>query len=173
MKREDYEAVLGLERVLHEKSSFEYDYRIVLASGSTRYIHAITSNIRSEEGEVIELLGTVMDVTEQKRARDELQRAFEEIKALKDRLYKENLALKDQVDRAGIADEIVGDYRALRGVLECAAKVAPTDSTVLILGETGTGKELIARAIHKRSHRAIGPFACVNCSALPPSVIAS
>jgi len=73
-----------------------------------------------------------MDVTEQKRARDELQRAFEEIKALKDQLYKENLALKDQVDRAGIADEIVGHSPALRCVLDCAAKVAPTDSTVLI-----------------------------------------
>ncbi len=170
---EDLESFLATEEALREQYSFEYDYRIVRPDGSTRYIHAIRRNIRNEEGEVIELVGTVMDVTEQKRARDELQRAFEEIKALKDQLYKENLALKDQVDRAGIADEIVGDSRALRGVLDCAAKVAPTDSTVLILGETGTGKELIARAIHKGSQRASGPFVCVNCAALPPSLIAS
>jgi len=170
---EDLESFLATEKALREQHSFEYDYRIVRPDGSTRYIHAIRRNIRNEEGEVIELVGTVMDVTEQKRARDELQRAFEEIKALKDQLYKENLALKDQVDRAGIADEIVGHSPALRCVLDCAAKVAPTDSTVLILGETGTGKELIARAIHKGSQRASGPFVSVNCAALPPSLIAS
>ncbi len=170
---EDYERVLAVENLLREQSSFECDYRIVLADGSTKYIHSVTHNARKEAGEVVEFVGTVMDVTEQNRARNELQRAFEEIKALKDRLYKENLALKAQVDRAGIADEIIGDSPALWGVLDRAAKVAPTDSTVLILGETGTGKELIARAIHKGSQRASGPFLSVNCAALPPSLIAT
>lgn len=170
---EDLESYLATEEALSEQHSFEYDYRIVRPDGSTRYIHAIRRNIRNEAGEIVELVGTLMDVTEQNRAKNELQRAFEEIKALKDQLYKENLALKDQVDRAGIADEIAGSSPALRRVLESAAKVAPTDSTVLILGETGTGKELIARAIHKGSQRASGPFISVNCAALPPSLIAT
>src|SRR5260370_40073098 len=103
---------------------------------------------RNGAGEGVELVGTVMDVTDQNWARNELQREFDEIKALKERLYAENLALKDQVDHAWTADDIVGDAPALRRLLDSAAKVAPTDSTVLILGETGTGKELIARAIH-------------------------
>jgi PAS domain S-box-containing protein len=170
---EDLESFLATEEALREQLSFEYDYRIVRPDGSIRYIHAIRRNIRNEAGEIVELVGTLMDVTEQNRAKNELQRAFEEIKALKDQLYKENLALKDQVDRAGIADEIVGNSSALRRVLDSAAKVAPTDSTVLILGETGTGKELIARAIHKGSQRASGPFISVNCAALPPSLIAT
>ena len=170
---EDHAFLLALEDVLHEQDRFEFDYRIVRPDGSTRYIHAISRNLRNEDGEVIELFGTVMDVTEQNRARNELQRAFDEIKALKDQLSKENLALKVQVDQAAIADQIVGDSPALWCVLDRAAKVAPTDSTVLILGETGTGKELIARAIHKGSQRANGPFLSVNCAALPPSLIAS
>jgi PAS domain S-box-containing protein len=170
---EDLESFLATKKALREQHSFEHDYRIVRPDGSTRYIHAIRRNIRNEAGEIVELVGTVMDVTEQNRAKNELQRAFEEIKALKDQLYKENLALKDQVDRAEIADKIVGNSPALRRVLDSAAKVAPTDSTVLILGETGTGKELIARAIHKGSQRASGPFISVNCAALPPSLIAT
>ena len=170
---EDLESFLATEKALSEQYSFERDYRIVRPDGSIRHIHGIRRNIRNEEGEIVELVGTMMDVTEQNLARNELQRAFEEIKALKDQLYKENLALKDQVDRAGIADEIIGDSPALRRVLDRAAKVAPTDSTVLILGETGTGKELIARAIHKGSQRASGPFVSVNCAALPQSLIAT
>jgi PAS domain S-box-containing protein len=170
---EDHATFLAAEKVLGEQNSVERDYRIVLTDGSIKYLHGVTHKLRNEAGEVVELVGTVMDVTQQNRASNELQRAFDEIKALKDQLYKENLALKDQVDRAWTADEIVGDSPALRGLLDRAAKVAPTDSTVLILGETGTGKELIARAIHKGSQRANGPFLTVNCAALPQSLIAS
>jgi len=102
-----------------------------------------------------------------------LQGAFEEIKALKDQLYKENLALRDEVDRASMFEEIVGTSRALQSVLSRIAKVAPTDSTVFITGETGTGKELIARAVHKRSQRSERAFVSVNCAALAPSLISS
>ena len=170
---EDHKTFPVVENVLRDQNCAERDYRIVLPDESIKYIHGITHMVRNDAGDVVELVGTVMDVTEHNRAKNELQRAFEEIKALKDHLYKENLALKDQVDRAWIADEIVGDSPALRRLLDSAAKVAPTDSTVLILGETGTGKELIARAIHKGSQRANGPFLSVNCAALPQSLIAS
>ena len=92
---------------------------------------------------------------------------------MKDQLYKENLALRDEVERASMFDEIVGTSKPLKAVLSRIAKVAPTDSTVLITGETGTGKELIARAIHKKSRRAGRAFVSVNCAAIPRDLIPS
>ena len=92
---------------------------------------------------------------------------------LKDRLYRENLALRDEVDRTSMFEEIVGSSETLKIVLSRIAKVAPTDSTVLIAGETGTGKELIARAVHKRSQRSGRAFVSVNCAALAPTLISS
>ena len=92
---------------------------------------------------------------------------------LKDQLYRENLVLRDEVDRASMFEEIVGSSNALRTVLSRVARVAPTDSTVFITGETGTGKELIARAVHRRSQRSGRPFVSVNCAALAPALISS
>lgn len=103
----------------------------------------------------------------------ELQEREAEIRALKDRLHRENLALRDEVDRASMFEEIVGSSKALETVLARVGKVAPTDSTVLISGETGTGKELIARAVHKRSQRSGRAFVSVNCAALAPGLISS
>ena len=103
----------------------------------------------------------------------ELQEREAEIRALKDRLQRENLALRDEVDRASMFEEIVGSSNTLQTVLSRVAKVAPTDSTVLISGETGTGKELIARAVHKRSQRSGRAFVSVNCAALAPGLISS
>jgi transcriptional regulator with GAF, ATPase, and Fis domain len=90
----------------------------------------------------------------------------------KEPLYKENLALGDE-DRASMFEDIVGTSKPLNNVLARIDKVAPTDSTVLITGETGTGKELIARAVHKRSRRSEHAFVSVNCAALAPSLISS
>jgi formate hydrogenlyase transcriptional activator len=106
-------------------------------------------------------------------ARADLEKAFAEINHLKDRLQDENVALREQIDQALMFEEIVGVSPALRAVLSRVSKVAPTDSTVLLTGETGTGKELIARAIHKRSRRSSRAFISVNCAAIPPSLIAS
>jgi transcriptional regulator with GAF, ATPase, and Fis domain len=92
---------------------------------------------------------------------------------LRDQLYKENIALRDEIDKASMFEEIVGESLSLRAVLARVAKVAPTDSTVLISGETGTGKELIARAIHKRSQRSSRAFVSVNCAATPQTLIAA
>jgi PAS domain S-box-containing protein len=107
-----------------------------------------------------------LDLSKQKQAEAE-------IRALKDQLYRENLALRDEVDRAQMFEEIVGCSKPLKMVLSRIAKVAPTDSTVFITGETGTGKELIARAVHKRSNRAQRAFVSVNCAALAPTLISS
>ncbi len=88
-------------------------------------------------------------------------------------LENEDIVLRAEVDRTSVFEEIVGVSSSLRSVLSEVSQVAPTDSTVLITGETGTGKELIARAIHKRSRRSSKPFVSVNCAAIPPSLIAS
>ena len=107
------------------------------------------------------------------KAEDGLQSALQEVQRLKDQLYRENLALRDEVDRVSMFEEIVGSSKPLKAVLSRIDKVAPTDSTVFITGETGTGKELIARAVHMRSHRSDRAFVNVNCAALAPSLISS
>jgi transcriptional regulator with PAS, ATPase and Fis domain len=102
-----------------------------------------------------------------------LESAVEELELLREQLDVENLALRDEVDRVSMFEEIVGTSLALQAVLSRAIKVAATDSTVLITGETGTGKELVARAIHRRSDRVSRPFVGVNCAAIPRDLIAS
>jgi PAS domain S-box-containing protein len=172
--RDDRPAVEKVyETARAHKVDFEADYRIVLADGAIRHLHTVGHPVLGESGDVVEFVGTEMDVTEQRQARDELEKAFEEIKRLKDRLHDENLSLREEIDQGFMFEEIVGSSPALRAVLSCLTKVAPTDSTVLITGESGTGKELIARAIHRRSRRADEAFVTVNCAAVPPSLIAS
>ena len=107
-----------------------------------------------------------LDLSEQKRAEAE-------IRALKDQLYKENLVLREEVVQTSMFEDIVGASKPLKVVLSRIAKVAPTDSTVLITGETGTGKELVARAIHRKSARAERAFVSVNCAAIPRDLIPS
>lgn len=146
--------------------------------------HEFAVTKRRGSWDVIETAGYKKAKTEIKRLNEELeerviertealQKAIEEIRELKDQLYKENLALRDEIDRASMFEEIVGASPALQAVLAWVAKVGPTDSTVLITGETGTGKELIARAIHKRSRRSGRAFVSVNCAALAASLISS
>src|SRR5712672_825306 len=90
-----------------------------------------------------------------------------------ERVQHENLALREEIDKGSMCDEIVGSSGALQKVLSLVSKVAPTDATVLITGETGTGKELVARAIHRRSRRSSRAFVSVNCAAIPRDLIAS
>jgi transcriptional regulator with GAF, ATPase, and Fis domain len=156
-----------------EGSIFDVDYRIVLPGGAIKYIRSTGHPVFNASGDIIEYFGAARDMTEQHEARVALETAFEEIKALKDQLYNENIALREEIDRSSMFEEIVGASPALRAVLSRVSKVAPTDSTVLLTGETGTGKELIARAIHKRSRRSSHAFITANCAAIPPSLIAS
>jgi len=158
---------------LLRKSDFEADFRIVLPDGTIKNIHTIGHPILDERGDVVEFVGASIDVTEHHRARADLEKAFDEIKRLRDQLHDENVVLREQIDQAFMFEEIVGTSLALQGVLSRVTKVAPTDSSVLISGETGTGKELIARAIHKRSRRSQRAFVSVNCAALAPTLISS
>src|SRR5271163_2923971 len=113
------------------------------------------------------------DGAEPLKTRAALESAVEELELLRQQLYRENLVLRDEVDRVSMFEEIVGTSPALQAALSRVVKVAATDSTVLITGETGTGKELVARAIHRRSNRVSRPFVSVNCAAIPRDLIAS
>jgi len=155
------------------KTDFEAAFRLVLPDGTIKNTRSIGHPILDERGEVVEFVGASIDVTEHHRARADLEKAFEEIKRLRDQLQDENVVLREQIEEAFMFEEIVGTSAALQGVLSRLMKVAPTDSTVLISGETGTGKELIARAIHKRSRRSQRAFVSVNCAALAPTLISS
>jgi PAS domain S-box-containing protein len=167
------EATSKTDEAVLAKTDFESDWRIVLPDGSIKYLHNVGHPKFNVAGELIEFVGTSIDVTEQHAARTALETAFEQIKTLRDQLYKENIALRDEVDKASMFEEIVGESPALQSVLTRVAKIAPSDSTVLLTGETGTGKELIARAVHKRSQRSWRAFVTVNCAAIPASLIAS
>jgi PAS domain S-box-containing protein len=162
-----------IQKALREKTDYVVEFRIVLPEGTVKHIRGLGHPVFSASGELVEVVGTALDVTELRRSEAALQHAYEEIKTLKDQLYRENLALREEIDQASMFEEIVGTSAALQRLLSRVAKVAPTDSTVLITGETGTGKELIARAIHKRSGRAERAFVSVNCAATPSSLIAS
>lgn len=130
-----------------------------------------------KQREVQRMLTRMREETENieklRKSEERIRRAYEEIKVLKDRLYTENLALREEIDKASMFEEIIGSSAALQPVLSGISRVAATDCTVLITGETGTGKELVARAIHKHSQRAAHAFVSVNCAAIPPSLIAS
>jgi transcriptional regulator with GAF, ATPase, and Fis domain len=174
MHPEDRERLRELrERCLIEKVDYEADYRMLLPDGTIKYMHTIGHPVLNETGDLAEFLGTTIDTTEQTQARNALENALTEVKALRDQLYKENLALRDEVDRVSMFEDILGSSPALQAVVSRVVKVAPTDSSVLITGETGTGKELVARAIHKRSTRSQRAFVSVNCAALAPSLISS
>jgi formate hydrogenlyase transcriptional activator len=273
------------ERSEIEKTDYDVDYRIVLPDGSIKHLHAIGHPVLKESGDLVEFVGTTMDVTERKQAEDKIREQEVELRQILDaapqhlsvlrgdgshvyinqssldflgltleewqkrdirelvhpddaervarerkqallsgsaleiearflrhdgeyrwfflhykplrdqlgritrwvvpaididdrkraveRLQHENVALREEIDKASMFEEIVGSSSALQTVLSNIVKVAPTDSTVLITGETGTGKELIARAIHKRSQRSGQAFISVNCASIPSSLIAS
>ncbi|HEY1984754.1 MAG TPA: sigma 54-interacting transcriptional regulator [Terracidiphilus sp.] len=274
-----------LEQARLERAEFEVDYRIIHPGGEIRDIHAVGHPVFGPSGDLVEFVGSVIDVTERKKAEDSIRQSENELRRILDfapqqvavlgpdrtriysnqamldylgfslavwqssdprrfvhpddfermmsrdhnkflmglphevelrllgtdqkyrwflvrysplrdeqggitrwylagtdiedrkqaeqRLHDENVALREEIDRASMYEEIVGTSPALRAVLSRVSKVAPTDSTVLITGETGTGKELIARAIHRRSQRYPRAFISVNCAAIPRDLIAS
>ena len=138
---------------------FEIEQRALRADGQYRWFMIRYNPFRDEQGQVVRWYATGTDIDDRVRAEE--------------RTRNENLALREQIDRESMFEDIVGSSEALRKVLRQVVRAAPSDSTILILGETGTGKELIARAIHKRSQRANGMFIGVNCAAIPPSLMAS
>ena len=171
---EDVEGIVGKWRVsLASGEPFLYEARVRRADGEYRWMlhHKIAE--RDEHGQIVKWYGSSIDIEDRKRAEDFLHEALDEVKKLRDQLYKENIALRDEIDKASMFEEIVGTSAALQVVISRLSKVAPTDSTVFITGETGTGKELIARAVHKLSQRSSRAFVSVNCAAIPRDLIGS
>jgi DNA-binding NtrC family response regulator len=164
---------LVVDFVMREGKEFDFEHRLLMDDGSVKQIHVVGYPSPTAESGEMEFVGAITDVTQRKRTEADLRNALDEIQKLQEQLFKENIALREEIDKASMFEEIVGESPALRAALTQVAKVAPTDSTVLITGETGTGKELIARAIHKRSPRSARAFVSVNCAAIPTSLIAS
>jgi PAS domain S-box-containing protein len=155
-----------LERVRSERrdgfskgAQFEIEKRMLGKDGRYRWFLFRYKPLHNEESRITRWFATATDIEDRKQAER--------------RMRNENLALREEIDRSSMYETIVGSSEALRQVLAQVDKVAATDCTVLILGETGTGKELIASAIHKRSRRAARAFMRVNCAAIPASLIAS
>jgi PAS domain S-box-containing protein len=161
-----------IDRVTRERKGFDFEHRLLVPDGSVKYVRIVGHPSEDESGN-FEFVGAVTDITERKGAEASLQKALDEIKQLRDRLFKENIALREEIDKTSMFEEIVGQSPALRAVLARVAKVAPADSSVLITGETGTGKELVARAIHRRSRRSARAFVSVNCAVIPRDLIGS
>jgi len=147
------------EKGLSGTIPFENEQRALGRDGKYRWFLIRYNSLLDESGKVIRWYATGTDIDDRKQAEQ--------------RMRNENLALREEIDRSSMYETIVGSSESLRQVLSHVDKVAPTDSTVLILGETGTGKELVASAIHKRSKRSAKAFIRVNCAAIPPSLIAS
>lgn len=158
---QDLNGFLEKRRVaLASGSEYEGEFRI--RCGATREYRWFLSRVVplwDEHGNILKWYGTVTDIDDRKQAEERVQ--------------QENVALREEIDKSSMFEEIVGSSAALRRLLSRIAKVAPTDSTVLITGETGTGKELVARAIHKRSRRSSHAFVSMNCSSIPRDLIAS
>jgi len=157
---QDIDAYSEMRRAALAKGKrFEDEIRIRGANGEYRWFLARGVPLKDERGNIIRGYAVLTDIEDRKRAEEKLQH--------------ENVALREEIDKSSMFEEIVGSSSVLRSVLSRVAKVAPSDSTVLITGETGTGKELIARAIHKRSPRSSKAFVSVNCASIPRDLIAS
>ena len=149
----------NLPAELQGGSPFEHEVRLRREDGQYRWFHFRFNPMSDEEGRVTRWYLAGTDIDDRKLAEQRLQ--------------EENVALREEIDKASMFEEIVGTSAPLKMVLSRISKVAPTDSSVLITGETGTGKELVARAIHRRSRRSSHPFVSVNCAVIPRDLIAS
>ena len=157
---DDVEQVLSLwKRALSDGRPFECEFRARRSDGAYRWLLARCNSVLDDDGQVLRWYIAFTDIEERKRAEEKLQ--------------QENAALREEINQASMFGQIIGSSEPLQKAVAEAYRVAQTDATVLVLGETGTGKELIARAIHKRSRRAAHAFIAVNCGTIPSALIAS
>jgi PAS domain S-box-containing protein len=171
---DDAEAMwAALERHLADGAPFAVECRLRRKRGEYGWFRARGLAQRDKTGQATWMAGSIQDITDQKTSELALRNALAEVEQLRDQLRAENVYLKEEIKSAHDFDEIVGQSESLRLTLSKIEHVAHTDANVLLLGETGTGKELLARAIHNRSARRERPLVKVNCAALPRSLIES
>jgi PAS domain S-box-containing protein len=171
---EDREGVRrNVEQATRTSEDFRAEYRIVHPDGTIRWMAARGRPFFNPSGEPERLMGVSIDISDRKQMEDQLRARLQEIESLKQKLEKENIYLREEIELQNVHEEIVGRSQAMKMILVQVEQVARTDATVLIEGETGTGKELIARAVHRLSARKDRPLVTVNCASLPPTLIES
>jgi PAS domain S-box-containing protein len=148
-------------------------FRWIAKDGRFLWVEGHLSVIFDDNKMPVGLRGVTLDISERKSAEEGLRNALLEVGQLKDQLQKENIYLREQVELDHRFEEIIGNSDEIRYVLFKIQQVAPTDASVLVQGETGTGKELVARAIHSASSRKYRPMVKINCAALPANLIES
>jgi PAS domain S-box-containing protein len=171
---DDYERVMSvMQNAFGSEEGIRQTYRLVRPDKSVIHIESRVEFDLDDRGRVVRAIGIDYDVTEQVNARQKLESALAEIKKLRDQLQQENIFLRDEIRVAHGFDQIIGSGPKLKRALTLAEKVAPTGVSVLILGETGTGKELVAQSIHDMSDRKNKAMISVNCAALSKDLIES
>ena len=163
----------AVQKALEGRGQFSAQYRIICSKGSVRWIFSRGKSFFESTDKQFHLMGISFDITELKRVEDQLKEKLCEVEQLKKELEKENIYLREEIQLQEIHDEIVSRSHAMQNVLSQIEQVAKMETTVLIQGETGVGKELIARAIHRLSKRKDRPLVTVNCASLPPTLMES
>jgi PAS domain S-box-containing protein len=163
----------ALRQAVEDEREVDIEYRIALPDGSEKWVHSRGRMQPPSATNPVRLLGASVDVTERKRSEEELQGSYEEVKTLRDQLELENIYLQHEHRLQQGNGRIVGESPAIMEVLKMVEQVAPAETTVLVEGETGTGKELVAQRIHELSSRQGRPMVKVNCAALPSTLVES
>jgi len=155
------------------EKTYSIEHRVVRPDGTERVVHERGEVLFDQNRRPVRMIGMVHDITERKSGEEALKKAFEEIKELKEQLEAENIYLREEVQLKDGPGNIVGASNPLKYVLHRIQQVARSKTTVLLTGETGTGKGLFARSLHEASDRRDKPFVNVNCAGLPPNLIES
>ena len=164
---------ISVDDALKNNRPYDIEHRLVKKSGEIRIVNERAEVTFDSDGKPVRMIGTVQDITARKEVEEALRNALDEVEKLKSRLQAENMYLQEEIKTDHNFDDIITKNEKFRGVLRKVEQGASTDASVLILGETGTGKELIARAIHNISERIERPLVKVNCAALPANLIES
>jgi formate hydrogenlyase transcriptional activator len=165
--------IADVERTQRTGDPFADEFRVVNPDGRERWVASRGRTVGEVGRSGARRMGVVFDITERKQAEQDLNAALVEIRGLKERLEEENIYLKEEISEVKGFEQIVGKSDVLKYVLTRVEQVAKTDATVLLQGETGVGKELIARAIYEKSSRSEEPYVKVNCATLPEALVES